>query len=408
MRGGLAASRAGRSRSCRSRRRRPDGRAARRCRCRSRGTSRLRMFARWPGCSSRRAPIARGVESRPEPQAMFSPTVQLLRAAQVAGAADAVEEARPVRASRARRSAGAPWRASGRAAASRGAGSAAAGAGRGARARRSAGRAWRGRACACSPSRRRRSPTLQAPAAEAVGAAHESERERESERDGRPAKLHPLLHSTPHVGALGARRARPGRLFDPFWGRGAGRPRGCLRRPSSTSTARSSTPTTTTPSRGTARSASTTIVLPIWRIHRHIGMGGDQLVGALCGDAVEEEKGDDIRAAEKVLYSELIERGRAARGRARADRGPQGARPRGRARQLGEGGRGRPLPRPARRARPRRRLDHLGRRGVHEAGARPREGRDGEGGQRRGGDGRRHHLGRARPRSAPASSPWPC
>src|SRR5687767_1871624 len=49
------------------------------------------------------------------------------------------------------------------------------------------------------------------------------------------------------------------------------------------------------------------IVLPIWRIHRHIGMGGDQLVAALCDDATEEEKGDDIRAAEKVLYFELIE-----------------------------------------------------------------------------------------------------
>jgi HAD superfamily hydrolase (TIGR01509 family) len=48
------------------------------------------------------------------------------------------------------------------------------------------------------------------------------------------------------------------------------------------------------------------IVLPIWRIHRHMGMGGDQLIGDMCGDRVEEERGDDIRAAEKVLYSELI------------------------------------------------------------------------------------------------------
>jgi HAD superfamily hydrolase (TIGR01549 family) len=48
------------------------------------------------------------------------------------------------------------------------------------------------------------------------------------------------------------------------------------------------------------------VVLPIWRIHRHIGMGGDQLVEALAGERVEDEKGDDIRAAEKVLYSELI------------------------------------------------------------------------------------------------------
>jgi HAD superfamily hydrolase (TIGR01509 family) len=47
-------------------------------------------------------------------------------------------------------------------------------------------------------------------------------------------------------------------------------------------------------------------LLPIWRIHRHIGMGGDHLVKALCGDDVDEEKGDDIRAAEKALYMALI------------------------------------------------------------------------------------------------------
>jgi HAD superfamily hydrolase (TIGR01549 family) len=49
------------------------------------------------------------------------------------------------------------------------------------------------------------------------------------------------------------------------------------------------------------------IVLPVWRIHRHIGMGGDQLVAALTSDEVEDQKGEDLRAAEKVLYLELIE-----------------------------------------------------------------------------------------------------
>ena len=48
------------------------------------------------------------------------------------------------------------------------------------------------------------------------------------------------------------------------------------------------------------------VVLPIWRIHRHIGMGGDQLVNALGGEQLEDEKGDDIRAAESVLYRELM------------------------------------------------------------------------------------------------------
>jgi HAD superfamily hydrolase (TIGR01509 family) len=46
--------------------------------------------------------------------------------------------------------------------------------------------------------------------------------------------------------------------------------------------------------------------LPLWRIHRHIGMGGDQLVGSLAGDGFEREQGDAVRAAESVLYAELI------------------------------------------------------------------------------------------------------
>ena len=47
-------------------------------------------------------------------------------------------------------------------------------------------------------------------------------------------------------------------------------------------------------------------ILPLWRIHRHIGMGGDQLVAALAGDGFEREQGDDLRASETVLYKELI------------------------------------------------------------------------------------------------------
>ena len=49
------------------------------------------------------------------------------------------------------------------------------------------------------------------------------------------------------------------------------------------------------------------LVLPLWRIHRAIGMGGDQLVEALCGAEVEERLGDDLRAAEGEHYFALIE-----------------------------------------------------------------------------------------------------
>ncbi|MDQ6807106.1 MAG: HAD family hydrolase [Actinomycetota bacterium] len=48
------------------------------------------------------------------------------------------------------------------------------------------------------------------------------------------------------------------------------------------------------------------IVLPIWRIHRHIGMGGDQMVQSLTDERTEREQGEEIRATESVLYSELI------------------------------------------------------------------------------------------------------
>jgi HAD superfamily hydrolase (TIGR01509 family) len=48
------------------------------------------------------------------------------------------------------------------------------------------------------------------------------------------------------------------------------------------------------------------IVLPVWRIHRHIGMGGDQLVAALTDDRTEREHGDKIRDTETKRYFELI------------------------------------------------------------------------------------------------------
>ena len=49
------------------------------------------------------------------------------------------------------------------------------------------------------------------------------------------------------------------------------------------------------------------LVLPVWRIHRHIGMGGDHLVEAVAGKQADDELGDEIRASEKDLYQELID-----------------------------------------------------------------------------------------------------
>ena len=48
------------------------------------------------------------------------------------------------------------------------------------------------------------------------------------------------------------------------------------------------------------------ITLQVWRIHRHVGMGGDHLIEALAGERAEKELGDAIRDSEKELYRELI------------------------------------------------------------------------------------------------------
>ncbi|HWM62606.1 MAG TPA: HAD family hydrolase [Solirubrobacterales bacterium] len=44
----------------------------------------------------------------------------------------------------------------------------------------------------------------------------------------------------------------------------------------------------------------------VWEIHRHIGMGGDQLVAALIGEKGEKADGEAIREAEGEAYGELI------------------------------------------------------------------------------------------------------
>jgi HAD superfamily hydrolase (TIGR01549 family) len=44
---------------------------------------------------------------------------------------------------------------------------------------------------------------------------------------------------------------------------------------------------------------------PLVQLHRHIGMGGDQLVRSVAGEAFEREHGDATRASEKLRYEEL-------------------------------------------------------------------------------------------------------
>ena len=48
------------------------------------------------------------------------------------------------------------------------------------------------------------------------------------------------------------------------------------------------------------------IVLPVWRIHRAIGMGGDQLVPALVGEETDRDKGDEIRDTRGSIYKDEL------------------------------------------------------------------------------------------------------
>jgi HAD superfamily hydrolase (TIGR01549 family) len=43
----------------------------------------------------------------------------------------------------------------------------------------------------------------------------------------------------------------------------------------------------------------------MWRVHRHIGMGGDQFVAAVAGDEVEQQLGDALRDASSEEFARL-------------------------------------------------------------------------------------------------------
>jgi HAD superfamily hydrolase (TIGR01549 family) len=49
------------------------------------------------------------------------------------------------------------------------------------------------------------------------------------------------------------------------------------------------------------------VARPVWRIHRAIGMGADQLVPAVAGEKVQERHGEDLGAAQKEEFDKLID-----------------------------------------------------------------------------------------------------
>jgi HAD superfamily hydrolase (TIGR01509 family) len=44
----------------------------------------------------------------------------------------------------------------------------------------------------------------------------------------------------------------------------------------------------------------------VWKLHRAVGMGGDQFVEAMTSKALDEEIGEELRIAEKALFRQLI------------------------------------------------------------------------------------------------------
>ena len=53
--------------------------------------------------------------------------------------------------------------------------------------------------------------------------------------------------------------------------------------------------------------------VPLWEVHRAIGMGGDKLVAAVAGDEVEERIGDELRERMAGRVRAAARRGAAAR-----------------------------------------------------------------------------------------------
>lgn len=49
------------------------------------------------------------------------------------------------------------------------------------------------------------------------------------------------------------------------------------------------------------------LVVPCWRVHQHVGMGGDRLVAAVAGPEAEERHGDQVREAWERGFDTMID-----------------------------------------------------------------------------------------------------
>ena len=181
-------------------------------------------------------------------------------------------------------------------------------------------------------------------------------------------------------------------------------------RDSSTSTARWSTRTTTTPSPGSGRSASTGTSCRCGGSTGTSGWAATSSSPPSPARTSSAEHGDDVRAAENVLYMELIAEVEPLDG---ARELIEDLKSNGHPVILASSAKHEEIDHyldAARRARRSRRLDGLGRRGADQARARPGRSRRCEkaGGGPRRRDGRRLRSGTARPRRRPACDRSAC
>jgi HAD superfamily hydrolase (TIGR01509 family) len=68
------------------------------------------------------------------------------------------------------------------------------------------------------------------------------------------------------------------------------------------------------------------VLVPLWKLHRAVGIGGDKFIVEVAGEEVERERGDEIREHESELFDSMIDDVEAVEGaseflRALKDRG---------------------------------------------------------------------------------------
>jgi HAD superfamily hydrolase (TIGR01509 family) len=49
------------------------------------------------------------------------------------------------------------------------------------------------------------------------------------------------------------------------------------------------------------------VVVPVWKIHRAVGIGGDKVIAEVAGQEVEDERGDEIRDHESEIFDSMID-----------------------------------------------------------------------------------------------------